>query len=958
MAQHGRRTLRMRRLVDGSPGGDESEDGIYAGYTSTNRVGAISPPLLRGGATSDVEGAGINWDVSSQDSLLRRMKLIEDKSLLTDTASRHAMEEGDRIRSRLTDIETNSSKQIESLSSANKRDIDLLREWVSSFIEGHISDLEHQLRNTIRIESEGLQQKIRLNHDKIATAQTRSETIHKSSMESSKKMIQDLSDKVNSKITNVDRAVQDLDGKMLLLEAHFSDSIGVAIDREQSSRERDCKDLTSQLQHLQSNLTTIQRDITSSVAKVSDALSVSNERVNSLERFLKVEIKARMELSSAHDRLVDDLRKMERSHIAGVSQIQSFVQEKHSEFTQQMAQQTTVFKDNLSATSDACKKLITAEVRNSQADLHTTIQNTLQPRLDSLEHTSTDLGSKINRISLRFDESDKSLHELKRSQEREAAEAQSSITRSENKVDEQLQNVKQTLSEYCNTQVKNALDEISMRESNLRDTTTSDIKRLTETMNNHHKTYDADLAEQKRLLHEHKSESSDHLNANIDRVSSLVQRTDELTRIQIDRNSEIYQNVEAIKTTTEELQRQIKDEAHTSKKGIESLENRAATIEMQQAKQLTADDLASVKNSVDERFVQTDTAFQKILSEAEASITQRTDEKLRHILTENITNVSAAITQISEKQDSTNKEAQERIITIESSVDDLKKSCDYNNTLMTDNIGGLADLVAAVQKRVDNMAEEKEGDVQHKVSNEEIESTKIANTKIHQMINELENRMEVVTQTVTDHGGKVDAFAVKVDLHTSLIDKSNDSSREAIDTLQTHLTDLQNKHATHSELIETVETTFKKDFASLRQEVIITSNDKIGLLEGEIQRISGITESSCTKDELPQLRNDILTLSDTCDDISLRLKALTSSEQARREGDSRWGSWQTEIQSKLTEFYQELIDLKAQVDSNQHDVDYNITGLNGKIQEITAKMLSFCEAEQVQLNRRMSNPAT
>ena len=934
MAQHGRRTLRLKRLVDGSPEGMEAEDGAY-GYASS-RLGGISPPLLKGNGAgfSDVDNSAIHtsWDNNtSQDHLIRRLQVIEDKSILTDTASRHAVEEGDRIRNRLVDFESNNTKQLETLSNANKRDIDLLREWVSSFIEGQVSDLEHQLRNSMRLESEALQQKIRLNYDKISTAQNRSEATTKTSFESSRKQTQDFTDKITSKIVNVDRAVQDLETKSAILESHFTDSIDVALSREQAGRERENLDILSQLQHLQSNLNTVQRDITGSVTKVSEALSISNERVNSLERFLKVEIKARMELSTSHDRLVDDFRKMERSHIAGVSQTQSYLQEKITEMSQQITNQTTTFKDNLSATSDACKKMISTEIRTCQSEIQNSLTSTIQSKLDIAEQTNTDVVNKVGRLMQRLDEAERSSHDLKRSQEREAAEAQSSITRSENKIDEQLQNVQQTLSDYCNNQVKNALEEMSHRESNLRDSTTNELKRVSESVYNQQKSHETDIVEVKRLINDNKNESNTNLDTNIDRVTALVQRTDELTRIQIDRNTEIYQNVEAIKSTAEDLQRQIKDEAHTTKKSIETTEQRIHSVELSQTDFVTNEDVGKMNELNNTRLSETEKSMREFVAENEQKISEQTDDKLRHILTENITNISTAVSKISEKQESSNKEARDYISTIEINLNHLKQSHDELNTLTSDNIGGLADLVGSVQKRMDTILDHQNKPDTNSTTNNNQES----HEDIKNLINNIENKMEVVNQIVTDQSAKVDASFAKIELHTTLIDESRDTFRDQVDNLNlkcdesiSSITQLKGEMGSLQEAVK-----------SVSQQVIVSNN------------------SSDFKSEMSQLKNDILLLSESCEDLASSNKVLSTSDQTRKEGDIRWLSWQEEIQSKLSEFYSNLTDIRTQVDSNQHDVDYNIGGLNERIQDITAKMLSFCEAEQVQLSRRISNPS-
>eukprot|EP01064_Diplonema_japonicum_P006856 TRINITY_DN14682_c0_g1_i1.p1 TRINITY_DN14682_c0_g1~~TRINITY_DN14682_c0_g1_i1.p1 ORF type:complete len:822 (+),score=265.46 TRINITY_DN14682_c0_g1_i1:2672-5137(+) len=544
MAQFGRR-MRLRRLYEGSP-----EEG--------SEVNTVSPQY-----TDDVSRSGGQYT----NELKKRMQQVEDKAVVMDTTSRRVLIEGDRLKTKMLEIEADAQKSISDLttgmerslrsSAEARREIELTRDWAANYIGHQISHETNSIKNMINTEIQAIKQYFTMQLEGSSTTQSMVDTKLKLQADALKHQTSDRFDKITSRITGLENTAQDLFKKVEGLGAHCSETLETAMSREKAARERDFLDTESAIKQLAASYSgTIERELSAAVKKNSEFAETSLERMQAIERLLKVEIRNRMELSAKYDKLVEDVHKAERTAINTTTYLETLVTDKTNDLGAALAQHSHMHKESINMVKDSSKQLITSRCELITADLSDT-RGTLVKKIEKLEAATTELGSKTQEISLLAVDYTQSIQELREAQQREGKEVKNMLSKVENKWDEDLSKGLDEVRGHVSTQQQSAVKEAVQREGYFKEQFTTDLRHVTEAIAAQKKTNDSKYQELKQVVQESSAMSSSEWDKSLAKVTVLIQKTDELSRAQAEKTEQACEEMRELALSVQEARSQI-----------------------------------------------------------------------------------------------------------------------------------------------------------------------------------------------------------------------------------------------------------------------------------------------------------------------------------------------------------------------------------------------------------------
>ena len=547
------------------------------------------------------------------ETMQKRVKMVEDKSVMMDTTSRRVAMEGDGIKRRLQEIEHDTHKTINEITSGlerslrgvaeSRREVEACKEWSQSYLASQLSQHEQVIKTTFGNEITTLSNRTKQIQESVSNVSTRFDSALKIMQESTRNQAIEAHEKQTMKMQVIEGAVGESLKKAEMLEQHFADSLEVAISRERSARERDVLERDRIMQQLsQSCSAAVEREIGSEIKKTSEFAETSIQRMDAIERLLKAEIRNRMDLSTNHDRLVDDVRKIERNTITSISQIETSLQDKYTDLSTQIAQQSTQQREALNALTEVQKKAMLTMQTTVQAEVQE-LRSFLTKKVDANSQALMELTQKVYQNSVKSDDNERVLAELRAQQDRDSKETRSMLARSENKVTEELSSMSASLQEFCSKQLQGSIKESLQREQSLKESCAADLKRAQDDLLVVKRNQEKDVQDLRKLVYDKNNDTQEEVMTNLDRLTTLIQKTDELSRLQLDKNHEIGI--------------QISDTRQMVEDSSETLTRRLATLSTLEARhheeqELRAREIAEVKTHLKQGLENTtDTLLKK-----------------------------------------------------------------------------------------------------------------------------------------------------------------------------------------------------------------------------------------------------------------------------------------------------------------------------------------------------------
>eukprot|EP00754_Rhynchopus_humris_P038273 Rhum_TRINITY_DN20925_c0_g1::Rhum_TRINITY_DN20925_c0_g1_i1::g.172518::m.172518 len=709
MAQYGRR-MRLQRLYEDGDGAEQpyASPGQIPGYVpSMTEVGAagsqytIPQKDFRGDAAAN-RGAAAKVD-DMMDTLHKRLKLLEDKSLMVDTTHRRVVMEGEGLKRRLQEVEHDTHKTIADLTtgverslrgiSESKRDVESAREWAQTYVASQLQQHEQMLRNTYGGELTAVSNRTKQLQESVGNNLQRFEGSLQLCQEASKNFSSEQYEKHALRIHTLEGMLNETLNKAEMMEQHFADSLDVAISRERNARERDALEKDRVMQQLSTACSAaVEREIGAEIKKTNEFADTSLQRMDAIERLLKAEIRNRIDLSTSHDRLVEDVRKVERNTLASIAQIETSVQEKHAELHAAVTQQGAAQREALHAVSEAQKKAMTSLQTTLQSETQE-VRSFLLGKIEANAQTLNALTQQVHQNGVRGDETDRILQELRAQQDRDGKEVRSMLTRSENKVREDLSNMSASLQEICTKQLHTSIKEAVLREREVKEECMAETKRAMDELLLVKKLSEKDTQDLRKLVHEKNQETQEEVKGNLDRVTTLLHKTDEISRLQLDRNHEFKMEISdtqrQVEECTESLGRKVADLVAAEAAHKEDSEGKARDI---------ADLKAELKGHRDD-FMDTLTKKAKDMVDVE----KRRREEL-----------AAEVADLAKKSYKRAEEAQDRVQSVADDVSEserqLKRLLDSavqrsieEEAATRQEIASLKDSLAIVQEDVSDM---------------------------------------------------------------------------------------------------------------------------------------------------------------------------------------------------------------------------------------------------------------
>eukprot|EP01061_Rhynchopus_euleeides_P010387 TRINITY_DN19834_c0_g1_i1.p1 TRINITY_DN19834_c0_g1~~TRINITY_DN19834_c0_g1_i1.p1 ORF type:complete len:1155 (+),score=505.63 TRINITY_DN19834_c0_g1_i1:39-3467(+) len=598
MAQYGRRMRLQRMYDDGSDELSERGSAGVPGYIPTDSTGKAPVDVTQ------YEAASKNHFDEMVEALHKRLKLVEDKSVMMDTTSRRVALEGDAIKRRLQEIEHDTQRTTSDLTTGlerslrgaadAKRDVEACKDWSQTYVSSQLAQHEQVVKSTFGNELTNLSMRQKQLQEAVSNSSARFDTALKLMQESTRNHAMEHFEKQAMKLQALEGLLAETLKKNDVLEQHFADTLEVAIGRERSARERDVLERDRIMQQLsQSCSATVEREVGAEIKKTAEFAETSLQRMDAIERLLKVEIRNRMDLAGSHDRLVDDVRKIERNTIASITQIETALQDKVSELAGQMTQQAASQREALNTLQDVSKKAVTT----LQTSLHTELQELrgfLLKKTEANSQALAELSQKVHHTTVKSDETERLLTESRAQQERDSKEMRSMLTRSENKLTEELSAMSGSLQDFCSKQLQGSIKEALQREQALKDSCAAEIKRTADELNVLKRNEEKDMQEVRKLVYDKNNETQEEVKGNLDRLTTLIQKTDEISRLQLDKSHEMGLQID-------ETRQMIDDSADALNRkvaAISSLDARQREDNEQRVRDIT-DLKLSLKQGVD-----------------------------------------------------------------------------------------------------------------------------------------------------------------------------------------------------------------------------------------------------------------------------------------------------------------------------------------------------------------------
>ncbi|KAJ9446144.1 hypothetical protein DIPPA_18190 [Diplonema papillatum] len=271
MAQYGRR-MRMRRLYDdASPDGHGDTSVVSEGYTSSVSPYPAPPPSVANGPDlasmesvirHTVESgykAGDSQFESVANDLTKRVKSMEDKSMMIDTTTRRMLSEAERVRSKLLEVEADVQKSVAELTSGlersfrgasdSRREAEAVKEWTVGYVNAQVNSSEQATRASLAAESEGVSQKVKRNQELIASLGEQLETSLSLTADRLKASVNDSKVAVQARLTDFEARIQSAAKRADTIEARLTDALEIGLVREKNSRERAVAEVEKMVHH-------------------------------------------------------------------------------------------------------------------------------------------------------------------------------------------------------------------------------------------------------------------------------------------------------------------------------------------------------------------------------------------------------------------------------------------------------------------------------------------------------------------------------------------------------------------------------------------------------------------------------------------------------------------------------------------------------------------------------------
>eukprot|EP01063_Lacrimia_lanifica_P011635 TRINITY_DN18361_c0_g1_i1.p1 TRINITY_DN18361_c0_g1~~TRINITY_DN18361_c0_g1_i1.p1 ORF type:complete len:1082 (+),score=429.24 TRINITY_DN18361_c0_g1_i1:233-3247(+) len=481
--------------------------------------------------------------------MTRRVKALEDKAVMAETASRRAALDHDRVRERLVEFESQTQQAVVELTKGadrahhrleqTQRDVEGAKDWCHKLMTSHIGQVENALRSDLGTQMGDVARRAAEGHNALTSQLAQLEQNLKVTQDSARASHRELQDRIDAVAEVVENGISEASKRSDLIETQFHEALEVGLSRERAAREREVLDRDRQIQQAQANtLQIVERELGAEVKRTSEFAETSLQRMDAIERLLKAEIRNRMDLSSSYDKMVDDMRKMERTTLASVTALESAIQEKFTEASQALQQQGSAHRDALSALSESQKKALVQLAASTQKDLTDSKAYVLK-KFETCEKSVSEVSARLHEAALRVDEIERQASDARHTHAREGEEHRSMLTRAVNKWEDELGRVRLDGEDFCLKQQQAASKEAVNREALLKDQLQAEVKRVADsthaTLRSHEKTHN-DL---KRTVTDSSADNLRELRSNMDKVATLVSKTDEISKLHMDKNAEV-----------------------------------------------------------------------------------------------------------------------------------------------------------------------------------------------------------------------------------------------------------------------------------------------------------------------------------------------------------------------------------------------------------------------------------
>eukprot|EP01065_Artemidia_motanka_P024955 TRINITY_DN29889_c0_g1_i1.p1 TRINITY_DN29889_c0_g1~~TRINITY_DN29889_c0_g1_i1.p1 ORF type:complete len:1293 (+),score=772.87 TRINITY_DN29889_c0_g1_i1:68-3946(+) len=478
-------------------------------------------------------------------ALLQRTKDLEAHGATRDGAARRAALDGERLGGRLEQLEQAVGRRLEEQGQAWQTQLaaveDHARRLAQQAREGALQSTQQavqeaatQLRAATAADVDAVAGKLRQQQDAAAAQVMRHDEALVQLGAAAQRAQQDADDlrrKSQELAQTSEHSVRQVREATADAIQQLRQSTEAALQRERQQRERDAAerlqaDAAARPALVQQCAEKVAGELGKEMRRAEGFAETAAQRMDAIEELLKAEIRSRMELGTSAERVQEELRRLERTTLSGHSTLEGSIGARIADVQQALSGAVSAAKEQNAAMYDTLRDSFIQNVERVQREA-AEARRVLAARVESTEQGLTEAAQRDTTLQYRAADAERLLEELRGLQERDALELRSSVTRAENRWEEELRTAQKQTTEWVQQQVGSASREAAARETHVKEFCVGETAKVGDVLLQTQRDTEHALNELKRSALQVQQEVSAEVRRVEDKVAAAAQQAKE-----------------------------------------------------------------------------------------------------------------------------------------------------------------------------------------------------------------------------------------------------------------------------------------------------------------------------------------------------------------------------------------------------------------------------------------------